>query len=279
MALLLLKSCAVIYAVAALMGVASLFAKREHLESLSTWALSLGAVGQLWALWSRGSELSSFPMANAHDALSVFGFALAITTFVAATTTRVPQIGPIGSVVVAAVVGIATAIQPAEAVPTELRSAWLPLHIALAFLGNAAFVVAGMVSVIYLIQERRVKRKRSLGRGHGGTGQHKLPALEVLDRMNLRLIVLGLPFMTLALVSGALYGREVWGMYWKWELRNVVSVMVWVLFALLLHFRLTIGWRGRRAAILTLFGVTAALLSIVGLAALGFGHHGMGVAT
>jgi ABC-type transport system involved in cytochrome c biogenesis permease subunit len=83
--------------------------------------------------------------------------------------------------------------------------------------------------------------------------------------------------MTLALLSGALYGREVWGVYWRWELRNVVSVVVWALFAILLHFRITIGWRGRKAALLTLVGVMATLISLVGLGMLGFGHHGQDV--
>lgn len=273
MALLLLKACAVVYGVAAVIGLVQLLSPRLKDERISAVALTMGGLAHLVALGARANELGSFPMANTHDALSLFGFTLAATALAIASTSRVPQVGPIASVVVAVVVGLSIFVEPAHAVPERLRSPWLPVHIGLAFLGNAAFVVAGMVSIVYLLQENRLKHKR--GRlPKPGTGLHRLPALELLDRISVRLIEVGFPLMTLALVSGALYGKEVWGAYWKWELRNAVSVIVWALFAILLHFRITIGWRGRKAAFLTLIGVAATLISLVGLSLLGFGHAG-----
>ena len=273
MALLLLKACAVVYGVAAVIGVIQLWSPRLQDERIGTLALGIGAVGHLVALGARAAELGSFPMANTHDALALFGFTIAALALgLAAASTRVPQVGPIAAVLVAVVVGLSVLVEPAEAVPHGLRSPWLPVHIAFAFLGNAAFVLAGMVSIIYLAQDARLRQKR--GRPKVGTGLHRLPALELLDRMSVRLIEVGFPLMTLALLSGALYGKEVWGTYWKWELRNAVSVSVWALFAVLLHFRITIGWRGRKAALLTLVGVSTMLISLVGLGLLGFGHHG-----
>ncbi len=272
MALLLLKVCAVVYGVAAVIGVVQLLSPRLKDERLGVIALAVGALGHLVAMGARASDLGTFPMANTHDALSLFGFATAGIALAIASSDRVPQVAPFAAVLVALVVGLAVLVEPAHSVPAGLQSPWLPIHIALAFLGNAAFVVAGMVAIVYLWQERRLKQKRT--RKNVGTGLHRLPALELLDRMSVRLIEIGFPLMTLALVSGALYGREVWGEYWKWELRNVVSVIVWALFAVLLHVRITIGWRGRKAAFLTLIGVTATLVSLVGLGLLGFGHHG-----
>lgn len=273
MALLLLKACGVVYGVAAVIGVIQLLSPRLKDERIGLVALSVGALAHLVALGARAEELRTFPMASLHDALSLFGFATAAIALAIARSGRVPQVGPIAAVLVAVIVGLAATLEPANAVPSGFRSPWLPVHIALAFLGNAAFVVAGIVGLVYLLQERRLKRKR--GRPSGsGTGLSRLPALELLDRLSLRLIEVGFPLMTLALISGALYGREVWGEYWRWELRNVVSVMVWGLFAILLHFRITIGWRGRKAALLTLLGVAATLISLVGLGLAGFGHHG-----
>ena len=275
MALFLLKVCVVLYGVAAMLGVFQLFSPRLKDERISVVALFVGGLAHLVALGARASELSSFPMANTHDALSLFGFSVAgLAIATTATAQRVPQVGPIASVVVTTMVGLAVLVEPAISVPVGLRSPWLPVHIALAFLGNASFVVAGIIAIVYLIQDNRLTSKKS--RPRRGTGLHQLPALELLDRASVRLIVVGFPLMTLAIISGMLYGREVWGIYWKWELRNVVSVVVWSLFAVLLHFRVTIGWRGRKAALLTLLGVGATLISVVGFGLLGFGHHGQG---
>ncbi|MBX2811262.1 MAG: cytochrome c biogenesis protein [Myxococcales bacterium] len=273
MALLLLRVCVVLYGIAAMIGFIQLFSPRLKDERIGLVVLVLGVLGHLVAMGVRASELGTFPMANIHDALSLFGFSIASLSIpTLASARRVPQIGPIAALVVMVLVLLAVFIEPATTVPQELRSPWLPVHIALAFVGNASFVVAGMVAGVYLIQDNRLKLKRS--RTRVGTGLYQLPALELLDRASMRLIEIGFPLMTLALVSGMLYGREVWGMYWKWELRNVVSVIVWAIFAVLLHFRITIGWRGRKAALLTLVGVSATLLSIVGLGLLGFGHYG-----
>lgn len=275
MALLLLKVCAVLYGVAAMLGLVQLFSPRLKDERIGLVALFIGVLSHLVAMGARAAELGTFPMANIHDTLSFFGFCVATLTIITlASASRVPQIGPIGALVVAGLVLISVMVEPASAVPEPLKSPWLPVHIALAFAGNASFVVAGMMAGIYLIQENRLKRKRT--RPRVGTGLYQLPSLELLDRVSVRLIEIGFPLMTLALLSGMLYGREVWGVYWKWELRNVISVMIWGLFAVLLHFRITIGWRGRKAALLTLVGVVATFVSIVGFGLLGFGHYGQG---
>lgn len=273
MALLLLKVCAVIYAIAAVVGVVQLVSPRLKDERVGMMVLLVGTLAHLVAMGARASELGSFPMANTHDALSLFGFSIAGIAVAFVTSSRVPQVVPFAAIVVSVVVGLSVLVEPASTIPDAFRSPWLPVHIALAFLGNASLVIAGIIAGVYLVQDARLKKKKS--RPRPGTGLHRLPNLELLDRTSVRLIEVGFALMTLALLSGMLYGREVWGVYWKWELRNVVSVVVWALFALLLHFRITIGWRGRKAALLTIMGVAVTLISLVGLGALGFGHHGL----
>lgn len=272
MAMILLRTCAIVYWVAVGLGLLQLFSPRPRDERVAAGALAMGALIHLMAIGARTAELGSFPMASTHDALSLFGFTLAGFALFIAVASKVPQVGPLGGGLVALVVTLAVLAEPANEVPVRLQSPWLPVHIALAFLGNAAFVVAGTIAMVYLAQEKRLRDKRSPRRNQG-TGLNRLPALEVLDRTSLRLIEVGFPLMTLALISGMLYGREVWGYYWRWELRNIVSVLVWALFAVLLHFRITIGWRGRKAASLTVVGVAATLVSIVGLRMLGFYHY------
>ena len=137
--------------------------------------------------------------------------------------------------------------------PPALKTYWLPLHVTLAFLGNAVFALAFGVSLMYLIQEYRLKSKRM-------TALYKsLPSLETLDRLNYVFLVWGFPLMTLGIVTGSLWAGIHWGSYWSWEPRQISSAITWVLYGSLLQSRITAGWRGRKAAFLTMVGFAVVL--------------------
>jgi cytochrome c-type biogenesis protein CcsB len=144
--------------------------------------------------------------------------------------------------------------------PPNLRSAWLPVHVTLAFLGNAVLALAFCVSLVYLLHERQLKEKRI-----GGLAM-RLPSLERLDRLNYQALLYGFPLLTLGIITGALWGKMSWGRFWSWEEREVFSLVTWLLYAGLLQARLVIGWRGRRAATVTIVGFAVVLISFM------FGH-------
>lgn len=275
MALLLLHIAAVFYGIVAFVGLIDLWWPRGTGDRTVTVGLILALFAHALALGGRTVELQTFPLTDLHDGLSLFGFVAALIAVGITLRSGVPQTAAFAGVLVALTVVLAVFIKPVAAEPAP-GSGWLPVHIAFAFLGEAAFAVAGIVAVVYLIQERRLKSKRRR-LTKTGTGLHKLPALEILDKVSLRLIQLGFPFMAVGLLTGLVYSKEVTGAYWNWGLLNTVSVVVWLLFALLLHFRMTIGWRGRKAALLTLMGVTATLGVLVGLGLAGMGAHAGGI--
>jgi cytochrome c-type biogenesis protein CcsB len=273
MALLWLEVCAVFYVLVAVWGIVQLVWPRESGDRVILVGLVIAATAHIVAIGARALEIGTFPMANFHDGLSMFGLVTAAISIVIAWRSGIPQVGPLAAILVSVLVVVAVLIEPAGEVPPALKSGWLPIHIAVAFLGDAFFFVAGIVSLVYLIQESRLKsKKKKLTKA--GTGLHKLPALEILDNVSVRLIQFGFPMMTLGLLTGAVYGNSVWGTWWQWDPRNTISLMVWLLYALLLHFRFTIGWRGRKAAVLTLIGVGITLIAFVGLGGLGIGAHG-----
>lgn len=149
----------------------------------------------------------------------------------------------------------------------RLRSIWLPAHVAPAFLGYAVFSVAFCLSVIYLLQEKQLKAKSK-----GGLFR-RLPSLEVLDNLNFRFVSWGFALFTVALITGALLAFEIWGSLWSWEPVEVLSSLTWLLYAGILHAR-SVGWRGRKAAALTILGFAVVVASFLGVNLLFPGKHG-----
>jgi len=144
----------------------------------------------------------------------------------------------------------------ADRLPAELDTAWLPAHVAPAFLGYAIFALASCVSLVYLLHERQLKAKKR--------GRFRLPSLETLDDLNYRCVAWGFALFTIGIVTGSLLAKAAWGTFWSWEPVQVLSVLAWLLYAVLLQAR-SIGWRGRRAATLTLVGFALLIVSLISL--------------
>lgn len=143
---------------------------------------------------------------------------------------------------------------PGERPPGQLGGAVLVLHVASVLAGTAAFTLAFAMALAYLLQERQVKKKRL-----GGVFQ-RLPPLDVLDAVSYRCVAVGLPALTLGIVTGFFVGARGAGVVWQ----QYVGMGAWVLFAGVLVLRLAAGWRGRRAAIGTILGYATALVVLAG---------------
>ena len=156
----------------------------------------------------------------------------------------------------------------ARPLPPVLHSAWLPIHVVLSFLGDAVFALAFSASLLYLVQERRLKTHR--GRGM----LRHLPSLETLDRLNYTCLVWGLILLTLGIVSGIVWAHTAWGRFWSSDPKVVFSLVTWAIYVVLLQGRMVAGWRGRWAATLTIAGFAVIVLSLVGVNVLALGEHG-----
>jgi ABC-type transport system involved in cytochrome c biogenesis permease subunit len=153
-----------------------------------------------------------------------------------------------------------------EPLPPILHSVWFPLHVGISLLGDAVFALAFSASVLYLIQERRLKAHR--GRGKRGP----LPSLETLDRVSHTCLVWGLVLLTFGVVSGIVWAHVVWSNRpWMSDPKILFTLLVWLLYVVLLQGRMTAGWRGRWAAQLTIAGFLVIVFSLVGVNVLGIG--------
>ena len=120
---------------------------------------------------------------------------------------------------------------------------------------------------MYLLQERELKKKRF------GLFYTRLPSLEALDALNQHCLAIGFPLMTLGIITGSIWAKQAWGSYWQWDPKETWSLITWFLYAALLHQRFTVGWRGRRAAIMAIIGFAAVLFTFWGVNFLLTGVH------
>ena len=132
-------------------------------------------------------------------------------------------------------------------IPTTLSTLWFGLHIGALFLSLAFLALGFGAGLFYLYMNRQLKEKRK-----PGPFRRDIPSLDAFDRMNSITVSLGFPLFTLGLLSGFIWAGFTWGNAFSWDPKELISILIWLLFAYLFHQRLAIGWKGRKPAHLTI---------------------------
>ncbi len=155
-----------------------------------------------------------------------------------------------------------------------LQSNWLISHVVTCFIGYAAFAVSFGVSFLYLF---KVRAERAPARRHQGTTlTGYLPASDVLDEVGYKTIAIGFPLLTIGIITGAFWANVAWGTYWSWDPKETWSLIVWLIYAAYLHARITKGWKGTKAAYLSIVGFMATLFCYLGVNLILSGLHSYG---
>lgn len=257
---ILFKLAFVFYFAATITGIYEIFRGSKDSSKITLILAGIGFIIHSIQIIYRYFEVGDLPITGMHQASSFFAWSIVIIFFFLEYRYK---IGIMASFIMPIVFSLmlVSSIFPREIQPLtpELQSYWLPIHTVLAFLGYAAFAVACGISIMYLIQEHYLKSK------HRGGLFLRMPSLQVIDEINYRLIALGFPLLTLAIITGALWAESAWGAYWRWDPKEVWSLLTWFTYALVLHVRLTVGWRGKKAAILSIIGFSAVLFTFFGV--------------
>jgi len=148
----------------------------------------------------------------------------------------------------------ALAQQPLVFTSGLMRSGWIGVHVALIFTGYAALLLSFAASMLYIVQEKSLKSKQ-LGSGV----LSRLPALQVIDDIGYKSLLLGFPFMTLGLIAGSVVAQANFGPTYFHDPKVVLSLLMWAVYMILLYMRWSSGWRGRRAAYLATFAFLVAI--------------------
>ncbi len=249
-----------LYFIATVAYLGFLLKPKPLLGRAAHWMISAGFLIHCGFTVLRYIEAGHTPITNLHESLSFFSLAI-VGVFIAFE--RKYHVFILGSFVtpLALLLMIASSLYPAAIplLPPALMSNWLLVHSTLAFVSYATFAVAFGAAIMYLIQEHFLKRKRL------GALYQKLPSLDILDEINYRCLTFGFPLLTVAIITGAIWAETAWGTYWSWDPKETWSLITWFIYAALLHGRLTTGWRGKKAAILSIIGFCILLFTFLGV--------------
>ncbi|MGZ8428966.1 MAG: c-type cytochrome biogenesis protein CcsB [Candidatus Deferrimicrobiaceae bacterium] len=264
----LLKATAFFYLAGAFFYLSFIVTQKERGARLGRMLLLVGVIVHAAGFALRYAVAGYTPITNLFESLSFFALAIAATFLVIEVRYNLRTLGsfvaPLAftfSVFAAFLPGEVAGLAPA------LNSYWLPIHVLLLFVGDAVFAVAFGAGIMYLLQEKQVKRKKM------GALFKRLPSLDVLDDVNYRCLTIGFPLLTMGIITGSIWAEYAWGSYWSWDPKETWSLITWLLYAALLHGRLTVGWRGRKAAILAIVGFGAVLFTFLGVNLLLPGLH------
>lgn len=223
------------------------------LRSTALWLVGVALLAHATDIGWRGVE-HVHPAQSVREAIGFLAFIITGGYLLASTRYRLTLGGAV-VMPVSLVLLLLARLTPAG--EPEQMSALGRIHISLATIGVGVFALASALSAIYLVEERALKKKRFDTMAF----QTKGAPLEGLDRLSHRLIWLGFPIFTVALVLGAVWTSQIGeGLD---RLEYPLALVTWIAFATLLVMRVAYGWRGRRAAWLTLGGFAAALLVLL----------------
>ena len=256
MPLLWLKVAVGFYAIGLLWATAAVSRPCNFLGRVVMPALSFGAVFHFVSLVEAGMINGHLTLAMISIHVSESMLAFMILSFFFLIYLKYRTLSPglfIFPLVFLLTFASTLAQQPPQFASPTLRSGWIFVHVALIFTGYAALFLSFGASILYLLQERSLKAKQLAG------FLSRLPALEVIDDIGYKSLLLGFPFMTFGLIAGAVIAQSEFGSMYFQDPKIVLSLLMWAVYMVLLYTRWNSGWRGKRAAYLATFAFLTAV--------------------
>jgi len=256
------------YVVATVSYLAYFWSQKKEVRTVARSILLTAGLFHTATIVARYFQVGHTPITNMHESVSFFGWAMTWGFLSFRWRYQVKNFGTFVSVVITILMVIsALSSQAIIPLPPALRSHWLPVHASIALMANAFLAMGFCGGVMYLLQEREIKARRF------GIFYERLPSLEALDNLNHHCLAIGFILLTLGIITGSIWAKQAWGTYWQWDPKETWSLVTWFIYAALLHFRFTMGWRRRRAAIMSIIGFSAALFTLWGVTYLLGGIH------
>ncbi len=245
------------------------YTRTEKVARIATAMMILGFLFLFAGVIARGLSAHRVPWGNMYE-FSITG-ALAFTGAYLGALRKydLRWLGLLVSIAVLLTLGTAVAVlyRPSAPLVPALKSTWLVIHVSAAIISGGVFLLANVIAAAYLYLDSMESK------GPRSAWAQRLPSLEVLDQLSYRLVAFVFPLWTFAVIAGAIWAESAWGRYWGWDPKETWAFITWVAYAAYLHARVTIGWRGRRAAWLCLFAGSTFLFNYIYVNIYGTGKH------
>ncbi|TLY37551.1 MAG: c-type cytochrome biogenesis protein CcsB [Nitrospirae bacterium] len=246
------------YLVGTIFFLGQLSGRLEEVPRSAFVIAGLGFFFHTLALVSRMIEAGHIPLTSLHEALSFFSWALVLVFLVVELRYRIHILGSfILPMAFISLISAAALPKEIQALAPIFRNMWM--HVTFSLLGTVAFAVAFIAGLMYLIQEHLLKSK------HRTPLYHKLPALDFLDDLNGKAISFGFPLLTLGIITGALFAEFSRGSFLNWNAEQIGALGTWLFYLVVLLGRVTVGWRAKRAAYLTVVGFAGVIFTLLGV--------------
>ena len=245
------------------------YTRTEKIARIATAMMILGFLLLLAGVVGRGISAGRVPWGNMYE-FSITG-ALAFTGAYLGALRKydLRWLGLFVSISVLLTLGTAVTVLyvPSAPLVPALKSTWLVIHVAAAIISGGVFLLSNVIAGAFLFLDS-MERK-----GERAPWAKRLPSLDTLDQLSYRLFAFVFPLWTFAVIAGAIWAESAWGRYWGWDPKETWAFITWVAYAAYLHARVTVGWRGRRAAWLCIFAGSTFLFNYVYVNVWGTGKH------
>jgi ABC-type transport system involved in cytochrome c biogenesis permease subunit len=251
-----------LYLAALVASVVAIVGKRRSASVVCIALMYLGSVIQVAYMTTRWLEAGRAPFSNMFESLVLFAWAMVVVCMVIYARVRVPVLNAATALMASLTLAYASTFESdiAPLVPA-LQSNWLSVHVFSCFLGYGGFAVSFLAAIAFLI---------SRARGANDS------ACEALEDVVAKTVSFGFLWLTIGIITGAVWANSAWGTYWSWDPKETWSLVTWFIYAGFLHCRFVRGWRGRRAAWVAILGFLSVLFTYFGVNFLLSGLHSYG---
>lgn len=261
------------YVVSAIHAVLAFLNKRRVLQRVSEWAMATGFVLHTAALIADWLLYEHYPLFFLRETLSFLAWTLIASYGLILYRYGARALGAVILPFVSVLIFIAAITQSASPGNTEatvLSTTWLfPIHTTLLLFAYAAFFVVFLASIMYLLQERELKLKTF------SAFFHRLPSLTTVNEIATSSAAIGLTLLTVGIATGMVWASSRDGRLWHNDPKEIFAALTWLLYLLLILYRSTSSWRGRKAAWMGVAGFGLVLLTFLGTRLMG-GYHDFG---
>lgn len=216
-------------------------------------AMHVAAIAGRWVRVGHGPYLGFYEVVSSYALVTVLAVGLLVWKY-----RSLAVVGAVALPIAFLAIGAAMLTPKAELeITSRLASWWLAIHVTFAKLSYGAFIGAFVLALIFLLREN--------ARGDLASALEKLPRQDVIDDLCFKFVATGFIFLGIMIGAGAIWANEAWGRYWGWDAIETWSLIAWLIYAAVLHARLTMNWRGRRFAVMTVLALPVVVFALIGV--------------